>query len=293
MGISILIPVYNFPVDTLVRSLAAQIAGRDVEIIVLDDGSTPGSAGDLHSLASLGNVKLHFNQSNQGRMAARLQLAAKASYDYLLFLDGDSEIIRNDFLSIYFTTVEEKTALASGGRIYQDKPPEDCNKRLHWTYGRERESSTNKHGHAFMSNNFLVKKELFQSLDHSLALKGYGHEDSWWGIQFEKKGIVCESIDNPVLHASLENGETFLKKAESALEKIRLLKQTAGEEEIKKHIRIYRMYKKLKGWGIASVFAFFERPFHEKFRRNLLSCHPNLFYFDCYRLAELIRKDQG
>lgn len=293
MGISILIPVYNFPVDLLVRSLATQLSdsGGEGEIIVLDDGSDSAFVGDLQSLKSLANLSLHSNQINQGRMAARLQLAGKAKFDYLLFLDGDSEIIKENFLSSYLAEVETGTPLVSGGRVYQEQLPADCNKRLHWKYGSKRENSSNRHGHAFMSNNFLVKKVLFQSLDHSLLLKGYGHEDSWWGIQFEKKGIVCETIDNPVLHASLENAESFLRKAESALENIVLLRQAVGEEDIKKHIRVYRVYKKLKRAGLASVFSFFEKPFHKSLRKNLVSCHPRLFYFDCYRLAVLIRKD--
>lgn len=295
MGISILIPVYNFPVDVLIRSLEDQLAaaGREGEIILFDDGSTPSAVGDLESLQSLAHVRLYSNQTNQGRMAARLQLAGKAKYEYVLFLDGDSEIIQDDFLSVYFAEVEKGSPLVSGGRIYQEKVPADCSKRLHWKYGSKRESRGNKYGHAFMSNNFLVKKELFQNLDHSLLLKGYGHEDSWWGIQFEKTGIICKTIDNHVLHASLENAESFLRKAESALENIGLLRQVLGEEDIKKHIRIYRVYRKLESFGLASLFLFFEKPFHKMFRKNLVSCHPKLFYFDCYRLAELIRRERG
>lgn len=294
VGISVLIPAYNFPVALLVRALVAQMPGlgKQAEIIVLDDGSDPSLIGDLQSLQSLSYVSIHSNSSNQGRMAARLKLASLAKHDYLLFLDGDSEIIKNNFIASYFSEAEKGSPLVSGGRVYQKHPPADCSLRLHWKYGTKRENNKNRHGHAFMSNNFLVKKELFQSLDHSHVLQGYGHEDSWWGMQFEKKGIDSKTIDNPVLHGSLENAESFLRKAESAVENIRLLKQTVDEKEIKKNIRIYRFYKKLKSVGLASIFLIFEKPFHKKLRRNLLSCNPSLFYFDCYRLAELIRKDR-
>jgi glycosyltransferase involved in cell wall biosynthesis len=294
VGLSILIPVYNFPPENLVRSLSEQVKqlNEQAEIIVLDDGSDIQMTGNLDGISKLSFAKLHRQHPNRGRMASRLALARLASQNYLLFLDGDSEIVRNDFLHKYFLQVNSGVELVSGGRLYQDKLPENCNKRLHWKYGRERESSNNRHGHAFMSNNFLLKKELFESLDHSLVLKGYGHEDSWWGIQFENKQVHCKYIDNPVLHASLEDAERFLEKSCAALDNIELLVKAAGEEKVEEHIRIYRSFKKLKRIGLASLYLLFEKRFHQRLRQNLVSCNPKLSYFDHYRLAELIRKQR-
>ncbi|HKC35798.1 MAG TPA: hypothetical protein VKB95_07035, partial [Chitinophagaceae bacterium] len=156
-----------------------------------------------------------------------------------------------------------------------------------------RESRPGKEGQrsgaGFMSNNFLIKKEIFKSLDVSLKLPGYGHEDSWWGIQFEQAGISCRYINNPVLHAAIEKADIYIEKSEMALANLLLLEKNIDRNMISRHVRIFRWYLRLKRTGLSGLYLFFEKMFHRYFRRNLLSCKPSLFFFDCYRLAVLIR----
>ena len=289
MGLSILIPVYNFNVTSLVRALSAQLekTEKEGEIILWDDGSDKFVLTANQSLENIQSVLLYKNEKNEGRMLTRQRLSGLARYDYLLFLDCDSKIIKDDFLSAYFDLVKEDIKLASGGRVYTDTPPAECELMLHWKYGRKRESMQGKTG--FQSNNFLIKKEIFKNLDSSLKLPGYGHEDSWWGIQFEQAGISCRYINNPVLHAVIEKADVYIEKSENALANLLLLEKNIDKHMISRHVRIYRWYRKLKRTGLSGLYLFFEKIFHGYFRRNLLSCKPSLFFFDCYRLAALIR----
>jgi glycosyltransferase involved in cell wall biosynthesis len=295
VGLSILIPVYNFNVTSLVQALNDQLlkSGNEGEIILLDDGSDRFALTANQSLENMHSVLLYRNEKNEGRMLTRQKLSGLSRFDYLLFLDGDSEIIKDDFLSVYFDLLKEGINLVSGGRVYPDTPPAKCEFMLHWKYGRKRESKLRKQGpHSgagFMSNNFLIKKEIFKSLDVSLQLPGYGHEDSWWGIQFEQAGISCRYINNPVLHASIEKSETYIEKSEKALANLLLLEKNIDRNMISRHVRIFRWYLRLKKTGLSGLYLFFEKPFHGYFRRNLLSCKPSLFFFDLYRLALLIR----
>lgn len=293
MGLSVLIPVYNFNVTSLVNALVSQLAksGRQGEIIILDDGST-NFISENQSLQNSSFVSFYKNETNKGRMFSRQKLASLAQHNYLLFLDCDSEIIKDDFLATYFFQIENTNSLACGGRVYSAKPPADCDLMLHWKYGTIRESVSSKKlngKRAFMSNNFLIRKELFLQLDNSLEMPGYGHEDSWWGIQFEQMRIECLHINNPVLHSALEKAEIFLAKSENALRNLLLLEKNTDKVLLKKHIKIFQWYCKLANAGMSGLFIFFENPLHNYFRKNLLSCKPNLFYFDCYRLATLIR----
>ncbi len=289
MGLSILIPVYNFQVSSLVNALAGQLikTGREGEIILFDDGSdtnyTTHNKSIRHPL-----VSYHQNPSNEGRMRSRLRLAALARNDYLLFLDCDSGIIKDDFVSRYLDLMDQQLPLASGGRVYDTSEP-GCAYRLHWKYGTAREGRAG----AFQSNNFLVQKKIFEQLDHTLQLPGYGHEDSWWGIQFENAGIRCRYIDNPVLHLLLETNEAFLQKSVHALGNLLMLEKKAGTKSVSRSVKIFRWYAGLKRFGLAGLFLFMERFFHHSFRKNLLSCRPRLTYFDYYRLAELIRRGQS
>jgi glycosyltransferase involved in cell wall biosynthesis len=117
VGLSILIPVYNFDVTSLVQALSAQLekSGNEGEIILLDDGSVSFSPYTLPALQNMPRVLLFQNEKNEGRMRARRKLSGLASYDYLLFLDGDSGIISDDFLPAYFELIKNKISLASGG----------------------------------------------------------------------------------------------------------------------------------------------------------------------------------
>ena len=295
VGLSILIPVYNLNVTSLVRVLSAQLekTGKVGEIVLLDDGSDPTTWTANESLKNNPAVSLFRNEKNEGRMLARQKLSGLARYDYLLFLDCDSEIIKEDFLAVYFDLMKENISLASGGRVYAETAPAECSYMLHWKYGRKRESRQGKTGYrtgtGFMSNNFLIKKEIFKNLDDTLQLPGYGHEDTWWGIQFYQAGIACRSINNPVLHASIEKAELFIEKSEKALANLLLLEKKIDRKLISKHVRIFRWYRRLKSAGLSGPYLFFEKIFHGYFRKNLLSCKPLLFFFDCYRLAVLIK----
>ncbi|MBC7872449.1 MAG: glycosyltransferase family 2 protein [Ferruginibacter sp.] len=295
VGLSILIPVYNYDITSLVRVLAAQLTrtGKKGEIILLDDGSDNTIISGNPSLQTIPLVSYHQHQKNEGRMASRQKLAGLARYAHLLFLDCDSVISKDDFLAAYFELVEQNVDLASGGRIYPAVAPAECELRLHWKYGTKRENMKTGRvpgkGPAFMSNNFLVKRELFDQLDNSLQLPGYGHEDSWWGIQFEQAGVRCVHIYNPVLHGALEKATIFLTKTEQALDNLLLLEKKAGKLLVSRHVRIFRWYGRVKRSGLSRLYLFIEKRFHNYFRENLLSCRPRLLFFDCYRLAVLIR----
>ncbi len=293
MGVSILIPVYNFNITSLVNALATQLikAGKEAEIILLDDGSDLSVVSDNQLLQNIPAVSFHRNEKNEGRMASRQKLSRLARYEYFLFLDCDSEIIKEDFLSTYFDLVEKDMILVTGGRVYADTAPSDCDLMLHWKYGTGRESRKAGRNNApgFMSNNFLIKKETFNQLDNSLQLPGYGHEDSWWGMQFERAGIQCYYANNPVLHAALEKADVFLAKSENALVNLLLLEKNIDKDLLSRHIKIFSWYNRLKKTGLSGPYLFFEKPFHNYFRKNLLTCKPKLFFFDCYRLAVLMK----
>ena len=293
MGLSILIPIYNYDVTELVNVLSAQLlkTGITGEILLLDDGSDPSFDKINSSLSHVPSVKYLKNPLNAGRTASRKLLAESAQYNYLLFLDCDSLIIKDDFLEIYSRQMDINEQLVSGGRVYSSQPPGKCCYYLHWKYGSRREtiSATQHKGPAFMSHNFLVKKSIFQQLDFTIQLKRYGHEDSLWGIQFWKMGVEQKKIKNPVLHASLEEATIYLKKSEQAIENLLELAKLVNTRILKKEIKIFRWFSRLRTWGIAGIVEFFLRPFQSFFRKNLSSCSPSLFFFDCYRLALLIR----
>jgi glycosyltransferase involved in cell wall biosynthesis len=84
---TVVIPMYNARryVAEAIQSVLTQVA-RPAELIVVDDGSTDGSAS---AVATFGDVVRYVRQNNAGIGAARNQGVALGSQPLLAFLDAD------------------------------------------------------------------------------------------------------------------------------------------------------------------------------------------------------------
>ncbi|MDX2155593.1 MAG: glycosyltransferase family A protein [Hyphomicrobiaceae bacterium] len=87
MRISVVIPTYNraVPVGEAIESVLSQSAPPH-EVIVVDDGSTDGTAATLQSY---GDRIVVLHQRNSGVSSARNAGIARATGDWLAFLDSD------------------------------------------------------------------------------------------------------------------------------------------------------------------------------------------------------------
>jgi glycosyltransferase involved in cell wall biosynthesis len=225
--ISVCIPVYNVDVKGLVESLLEQAGNLDLEIILIDDGS---SGRYLEANRELKDERLTYRElgKNIGRSKIRNRFSEMARYPYLLFMDCDSVIVSGDFLVDYFHAIREfPEKVICGGRIYSDEPPSHPY-RLHWKYGNLRESRSAKtrgmHPHrSFMTNNFILPAKVLRKIAFNEKLAGYGHEDSLYGYQLYKNGVEIRHIDNPVLHGKLETNREFLTKTEAAVHNLSLI----------------------------------------------------------------------
>ncbi|MYT71267.1 MULTISPECIES: glycosyltransferase [unclassified Streptomyces] len=86
--VSVLVPAYNEAkcIENTVRSL--MLSEHPVEIIVIDDGSTDGTARIVENLR-LPNVRV-VRQHNAGKPAALNRGLANARYDLIVMMDGDT-----------------------------------------------------------------------------------------------------------------------------------------------------------------------------------------------------------
>lgn len=88
--VSIIIPVYN--TQDYIRQTLESIAGqtlREIEIVVVDDGSTDGSLSVVRGMAAA-DSRIHiFSQANQGQSVARNTGLEQARGKYVYFMDSD------------------------------------------------------------------------------------------------------------------------------------------------------------------------------------------------------------
>ena len=118
---SIIIPTYQRQktVCESVRSLGALSYGGSIEVIVVVDGSTDGSAEALARL-NIGLPMQIIEQANAGAGAARNRGAAAATGDILLFLDDDM-MVEADLVAQHARTYRDGAADAVIGEIALDR----------------------------------------------------------------------------------------------------------------------------------------------------------------------------
>ena len=98
--VSILIPLYNtkeYIADTI-ESCLNQTYGN-VEIVIVDDGSTDGSEQIIKKYVKLYNNIKYYRQNNYGAPRARNLAFEKSSGEYIQYLDADDLISKNKIAS--------------------------------------------------------------------------------------------------------------------------------------------------------------------------------------------------
>jgi glycosyltransferase involved in cell wall biosynthesis len=298
-GLSILIPVFNCEVATLVAALRAQATDwpGPVEVVLLDDGSAAAYRAKNQPLASLPGVRYEELPANVGRAAIRNQLAARACHEWLLLLDNDSRLPNNQFLARYARAVAAQPAasLFIGGTAYEAAPPADPALRLRWHYGRAREmrpaaARQRDPGGQLTVNNALLKKELSEKYPFDESLSGYGHEDTRFGLALGRAGITICHLDNPVLHEGLEPAAAFLAKSQQAVHNLAQLLR--AEAEVGAATRLGQAAARLRRAGLAPVARRALAALAPALRRNLLSARPSLRALDALKLLWLLQASE-
>lgn len=290
--LSILIPTYNYSVYDLVERLHGEALslGVDFEIIVLDDASEIEIERNKHidELPKCSYVKL---TSNLGRTAARSELAKRARFDWLLFLDADTLPKSEAFLDEYLASLEGADVVF-GGVAYSENPPEK-DRMLRWTYGHAREAKSvqkrMKSPWFIISQNLCIRKATFQ--DANVVNENYYGLDNLFSDQLFRNKATIKHIDNPVYHLGLESNDKFITKALKAVETTVIFEKRGMMHDNLRPLQ--KAYKKLKRLGMIAAFKFVISRFKKSMERNFHSGKPNLFWFDLYRLNHYIELKQN
>ena len=229
---------------------------------------------------------------NLGRSKIRNKLAARATKEFLLFIDCDSQIPQPDYIKKYLKAAKNHP-MVYGGTIYDQQTPSVERYKLHWLYGLKREQwpakiRNQEPNRSFHTNNFMINKELFGQIGFNEKIVGYGHEDTLFGYELQKNKIEILHIDNPVLHMGLESNEEFLRKTREGIKNLkRIMRINGNEKKLVRDITILGFYKKLEKVGLTNTIEFLYKRYEHRLRKNLLSTNPNLVVFDLYKLGYL------
>ena len=265
--------------------------GISFEIKVYDDCSSESPKENEH-INLLSHASFTKLPKNIGRSAIRNKLAQDATNDTLLFLDADTKVIRDDFLTRYMAAINDSTEIIYGGITYQADPP-DKDEKLRWIYGMKREalvvSERQKQSHLrFLTLNFLIKKSVFNTLKFNEEIPNLRHEDTLFALDSKKNKIDVAHIDNPVMHLGLESSEVFLRKSVEAVD---ALLHLVNERLIDP--KDTSLSKKGEAWSgkfMGWCTSIFYKTFKKGMEKNLLSKNPSMGLFDMYRLGYYLQQ---
>lgn len=281
--LSILIPTKDYNCSQLVEELHKQgtSLGVPFEILVGEDGT---EALQLNKNAdTLPHSRRIIKQENIGRAAMRNTLAQAAQYPYILFIDSDAVVKNKDFLKNYMQPAGKNDVVCGG--LYHAETLNDKNCSLRYRYEKEadKERGATTRNLApydkFTTFNFIIRRELFLSIQFNEKITKYGYEDVFFGKELERRKAKILHIDNKLLHNGLESNEIYLAKVEQSLVTLNEIKEkikttpllNCAEKLEKLHLKK----------GVIALWKITKRIL----RNNLLGEKPSLTVFKIYKLG--------
>jgi len=286
MQLSILIPTHDYNAFPLVYSLheQAEQLGIPYEIILVEDGSraTVTMIANL-KVNDLTNCK-YVRQECVGQAQTRNKMADMAQGEWLLFIDSDAKVYRNDFLRKYVDSFGKADVVIGGLRT----PDMHLNPEVSLRYKYESEADAHRgveernadpYGQ-FSAFNMMMRRSTFLTIRFDKDCHEYGYEDALFGVELKKRGIGVLHIDNPLLHMGIDTNDVFLRKTETSLKTLKGLrgKMLGGS-------KLENTYSKLQSMHLLWAMRLFHHCASGLIRRNLLGRNPSLFWFSVYKLG--------
>lgn len=122
VDVSVIVPVYNEEryLETCVHSITAQ-KYKNIEIILIDDGSTNSAKNICDSLAAEDERIEVIHKKNEGLSAARIAGLEISRANWVMFMDDD-DIISPNSINAMLSAVGDGIDIVAGQRIDMDNP---------------------------------------------------------------------------------------------------------------------------------------------------------------------------
>ena len=184
--ISVIVPVYNMErlVGRCLRSIVSQ-SFKDIELLVIDDGSTDGSREVIRSFVTSDSRVRCFSISNSGSSAARNFGLDKAEGEYIMFIDADDEIEDCYLNRIADNAKSSKADILIWGikRCPKDGYVEERKPQLRGMYDRKSFLL------AFPKDHYGKHKGLYGFVSNKLVKRSLVEE---YGLRFDESMILME-----------------------------------------------------------------------------------------------------
>lgn len=184
--ISIVVPIYNIEkeIQRCVDSILAQTY-TNLEIILVDDGSTDNSGNVIDNIAKKDNRIIVVHKENGGVTRARMEGVKRAAGEWIGFVDGDDDIEPNMYEKLLNNALKNNVDISHCG--YQMVFPN----RVDYYYNT---------GKIVEQDNITGLKDL---------LEGSFVEPGLWNKVYRKK-LFIDLLNNDVMDLNIKNNEDVL-----------------------------------------------------------------------------------
>lgn len=119
--LSVIMPVYNerqFVDKAIARVLTADTCGLELELVVVNDGSTDGTTEVLEAIAKTdARIRLFHQPKNMGKGAAMRRGFAEATGDFVIVQDADLEYDPADYATLLTPLLDGRADVVFGSRF--------------------------------------------------------------------------------------------------------------------------------------------------------------------------------
>ena len=284
--LSILIPTYNYDCTNLVRDLhrQAECAGIDYEIVVADDASPIKECAErVREINTWPNCRLIELEMNLGRARIRNRLADEARFEWLLFMDSDAEVISDSFIVDYLKHTDAD--VVCGGLCHADALPSP---EVSLRYAYEKRADKKRAAcyreqrpyEQFITFCFMVRASVFQAIRFDDSITEYGHEDTLFGVELERRKVNIRHIDNPMRQGGIETNAEFVEKTRAALRNLVLM-----EDNMRNHSLLLKLYGVLHLIRLDGCIARWFSHNEDWLKGQLMESTPQLRLFFLYKLG--------
>lgn len=284
--LSILIPTYNYDCTNLVRDLhrQAECAGIDYEIVVADDASPIKECTErVREINTWPNCRLIELERNLGRARIRNRLADEARFEWLLFMDSDAEVISDSFIVDYLKHTDAD--VVCGGLCHADALPSP---EVSLRYAYEKRADKKRAAcyreqrpyEQFITFCFMVRASVFQAIRFDDSITEYGHEDTLFGVELERRKVNIRHIDNPMRQGGIETNAEFVEKTRAALRNLVLM-----EDNMRNHSLLLKLYGVLHLIRLDGCIARWFSHNEDWLKEQLMVSTPQLRLFFLYKLG--------
>ena len=255
----------------------SRIDNLDFEIIVADDGSPDRQYVEKNkSILSLQHVRYILREKNSGRAIIRNFLAQEASKEWILFIDGDLGLDKEDYIRKY---TESQGDIVVGGITIAGNYPDN----LRWRYEKACEEAHNvenrKQKKLELHTNFMVRKIHLGNHPFDERFRKYGYEDVLLGKKLVEAGLTVNHIDNPVVFDKYESNAHYLHKCEEALQTLWQFRT-----ELNGYSRMLVLVEKLRRYHLLPVFNIIYLLIHKVLISRITSNNPSFYTFNIYKM---------